>query len=315
MTLHSSPNCAISDGGNGVLKPASQDCNTAVNGNQGCSFHDYDNTYYGQGLNNAGGAIYAMEWTSTGISIWHWRRDSAPGDVLGDNPNPQNWGQPVAQWQGGGCDWDGHFKNHNLVFDTTFCGDWAGNAFQSCSAANGGQTCKDYVANNPSAFRDAYWSVNALKVYQSNGARDNQGNLAYPSSTPVAVASSVPVTPTPTPAAPAQTGTPLQSGQFGQGSQGIPAGNNGGNTQGTPLQSGQFGQGSQGIPAGQSGSSSSSSNNNSDQPLQSDQFGQGSQGIPAGNDKRAVDMGFGRRRMKRHLKQHARREAGAGKLH
>ena len=53
------------------------------------------------------------------------------------------------------------------VFDTTFCGDWAGNTFSSsstCSALS--NSCNSYVASNPSAFAGAYWLINSLKVYQ-----------------------------------------------------------------------------------------------------------------------------------------------------
>lgn len=66
------------------------------------------------------------------------------------------------------------------VFDTTFCGDWAGAVFsssQTCSAL--ASSCEDYVRNNPSAFADAYWLINSLKVYQSNGT---PARLAHASS-------------------------------------------------------------------------------------------------------------------------------------
>jgi len=61
--------------------------------------------------------------------------------------------------------------NHNIVFDTTFCGDWAGSVWSSdatCSAL--ASTCQDYVANNPGDFVDAYWLINSLKVYQQSGS-------------------------------------------------------------------------------------------------------------------------------------------------
>lgn len=61
-----------------------------------------------------------------------------------------------------------HFANMNLVFDTTFCGDWAGQASvwssSGCSAL--ASTCTDYVSNSPGAFAPAYWLLNTVKVYQ-----------------------------------------------------------------------------------------------------------------------------------------------------
>jgi len=74
MTLHSSPNCAVTNGGVGILQPYSQDCNTQVNGNEGCSFHETNSVSYGAGMNANGGAQYAMEWTSAGVKVWWWNR-------------------------------------------------------------------------------------------------------------------------------------------------------------------------------------------------------------------------------------------------
>lgn len=66
-------------------------------------------------------------------------------------------------------------------------GDWAGSEFQQDSTcAAFGSICSDYVRDNPGAFTEAYWTVNALKVYSDNGSgpavlttRDNT-----PASTP-----------------------------------------------------------------------------------------------------------------------------------
>lgn len=52
----------------------------------------------------------------------------------------------------------------------TFCGDWAGATWSSsstCAALD--SSCNDYVQNNPSAFANAYWLINSLQVYQSDG--------------------------------------------------------------------------------------------------------------------------------------------------
>ena len=284
MTLHTSADCAIQNAGNALLPAFSQDCNVAVDGNQGCSFHDTSSSFYGTGLNNAGGAVFAMEWTSDGVSIWRWAHGASPGDVLGNSPSPSNWGSPSAQWSGSGCDWDSHFSSNNLVFDTTFCGDWAGNTFGSCSAANNGQSCQAFVQNNPSAFANAFWSVNALKVYQNNGASQNVAAPA-PSPKPTSIAASVPVT-SPTPVTQTTTSKaavlPPSQAPSPPPAQSSPNANS---DDDGALQSGEFGSGSQGIPSSQ-GSSSNPTNNNSQQQsnddgLQSSEFGSGSQGIPS----------------------------------
>ena len=308
MTLHSSPGCTISGGSDGLLQPKSTDCNALANGNQGCSTGDPDTGFYGPGLNANKGAVFAMEWTSSGVSIWRWKEGSAPGDVLGSNPNPSNWGKPSAQWAGGGCDWDSKFSAQNLVFDTTFCGDWAGNAFQSCSAAHGGQTCQDFVANNPSAFKNAYWSVNALKVYQTDGKSGGSSSpepktpapaqpvaqpAPAPSPNPPAPVSnpSAPVSNPPAPSPPEQQPAPPQSS----------SGNK------TPL--GESASGSISTPANKNANQGNFAGNG--QPLLSNEFGSGSQGIP---EKRDIDETVGMRRMSRHLRRHIQQKHERVKL-
>lgn len=50
-------------------------------------------------------------------------------------------------------------------------GDWAGAVWnQDSTCAATGSSCEDYVKNNPGAFSEAYWTVNALKVYSDDGS-------------------------------------------------------------------------------------------------------------------------------------------------
>lgn len=64
---------------------------------------------------------------------------------------------------------DDHFRNLRLVFDTTFCGDWAGNTWNQTSCGQLAPTCEEYVSNTPEAFTEAYWAVNTLQVFQDDG--------------------------------------------------------------------------------------------------------------------------------------------------
>lgn len=53
----------------------------------------------------------------------------------------------------GDCDIDKHFYQRQIVFDTTFCGDWAGSVWpwdSVCSVK--APDCNNYVAENPAAF-------------------------------------------------------------------------------------------------------------------------------------------------------------------
>lgn len=141
-------------------------CGIDDNSNTGCGVTASSSATFGSGFNGAsGGGIYATEWTSAYIKIWFFPH-SAPSAIppglaaaSASNPlTPAGWGTPQAFFEGGdGCDIDTHFMDMNLVFDTTFCGDWAGNQqLWSADPVCGelAPTCADYVAANPAAFND-----------------------------------------------------------------------------------------------------------------------------------------------------------------
>ncbi|RPA94687.1 hypothetical protein L873DRAFT_1830186 [Choiromyces venosus 120613-1] len=72
----------------------------------GCSAQDTRTNSYGTGFNNIGVGVYAMEWNSQFIKVWYFPRGSIPADALAGNPDYSIPG--------------------SIMFDTTFCGDWAG---------------------------------------------------------------------------------------------------------------------------------------------------------------------------------------------
>jgi len=57
-----------------------------------------------------------------------------------------------------------------MVFDTTFCGDYAGGSFASACPNTGQSSCDAYVRTQPDAFKSAFWSVTRLDVYQRSGS-------------------------------------------------------------------------------------------------------------------------------------------------
>ena len=169
MTLHSTSGCTITRNGLSSGNILGTNCDVAATGNQGCSIATSNTQTYGAGFNAANGGVYATEWTSDFISIWFFPRNAIPSDITAGTPNPDNWGLALAQFSG--CDLDRYFVNQQIIFDTTFCGDWASAVWSTdpvCSQK--ASTCIDYVQNNPGDFTDAYWGINGLKVYQDNGA-------------------------------------------------------------------------------------------------------------------------------------------------
>ncbi|KAF2132935.1 glycoside hydrolase family 16 protein [Dothidotthia symphoricarpi CBS 119687] len=195
VTLHTGPGCRVS--ANEALfagDVTTSNCDVDADDqdkNVGCSIQDQSSSSYGAGLNAINGGVYATEWTSDAISVYFFPRGSIPEDVLGDAPDPSGWGKPTAMFSAG-CDIAETFKDHQIVFDTTFCGDWAGVDWDKGSCGKKAATCDDYVKNNPEAFVDAHWTVNALKVYKASGD-DSTPEVPTSSSASAAISVSVPV--------------------------------------------------------------------------------------------------------------------------
>jgi hypothetical protein len=172
MTLHTGPGCSIDGSGDfsGVVK--SSNCYVDATGqdnNEGCGIQANAADTYGDGFNSAGGGVYAIDWTSQAISIYYFGRSSIPSDITAGTPNPDGWPEPLAQFEGA-CNIGSIFQNHSIIFDTTFCGQWAGQQSVWASdpvCSQKAATCQDYVANNPADFAQTFWQVNSLKVYQS----------------------------------------------------------------------------------------------------------------------------------------------------
>ncbi|CEG68432.1 hypothetical protein CU097_005279 [Rhizopus azygosporus] len=169
VTLHTKQGCSFA----GVSrtqtgKTLTDNCDVNAAGqpsNAGCGVQATNANTYGDGLNNIKGGVYATRMTaSQGIQVWFFPRNNIPSDISSGNPNPSAWPTPLASFpfQSGHCTID-YFNNLQIVFDLTFCGDWAGSVYGSSGCPS---NCNDYVKNNPGAFSNAYWSVNYVKVYQ-----------------------------------------------------------------------------------------------------------------------------------------------------
>ncbi|KAK1046072.1 hypothetical protein LTR12_009127 [Friedmanniomyces endolithicus] len=198
MALHTAetPDCTVAGADqSGTLLTAN--C-AAAGGYTGCGVSATKPNNIGTPFNQASGGVYAMEWTSTAIRIWFFSRDEVPTSIIEANdagPDPNAFGVPVANFQGS-CDIDAHFFNHSMVFDTTFCGSYAGNTWQGdgcplIDPTNGWQSCDDFVATNPQAFVDAYWEVNYLKVYQTAAGPQATSSSSLSSVTPAIRTSSI----------------------------------------------------------------------------------------------------------------------------
>ncbi|PRP82859.1 endo-1,3(4)-beta-glucanase [Planoprotostelium fungivorum] len=162
ITLHTSSGCTLDGGAQWQTgSTISGNCDANVNGNAGCGVRANKANAYGDNFNRNGGGVYVMERTDNTIRVWFFPRNAIPADVLSGSPNPCGWGKPDADFPLGGQCPRGKFGPHRIIFNITFCGDWAGAVFgQQC-----GGDCVSYVRDNPGAFGESYWSVNSLNFF------------------------------------------------------------------------------------------------------------------------------------------------------
>jgi hypothetical protein len=205
VTLHTSKGCRVDNatslnpnlGSTNVASTsfsgmlATDDCDVAAvdqDKNVGCSIHAPTSVSsalmgsadmkvlpsYGTDFNAANGGIYAMEWTSTYISVYFFPHASPlyKSVAHSTSPDPSQWGIPMAHFSGAGCDFKQRFKDMRIIFNTAFCGDWAGGEWsKSCAKKTGVSTCEAHVQNNPGAFAESFWEVRGLKWFQKAGVK------------------------------------------------------------------------------------------------------------------------------------------------
>jgi len=183
-TIHTDVGCTLSNPRNDNLVAVAGDlvggtnCAASLTGNQGCGVRSRSDKSFGAGFNENGGGTYAMKWDQTGIAVYFFPAGSEPSDIAAEKPQPDKWGAPQAKWPASACDPFKFFNNHHVIFDTTLCGDWAGGTWsaagipgqeQSCAQRTGFDTCEAFVRSRGSAFKEAYWEVRSMKIYQLKG--------------------------------------------------------------------------------------------------------------------------------------------------
>nr|AHI42991.1 endo 1,3-beta glucanase [Phanerodontia chrysosporium] len=166
MTLHTGANCNMPASRAETGTPTGLNCDVNTDGNTGCGVQAPTANSYGPALNAIGGGWYAMERTNNFIKVWFFPRNgNTPSDLKNgaSSINTDNWGTPTALFPNTNCDIGSHFDQNNIIINLTFCGDWAGAVYGNSGCPS---TCVDYVNNNPSAFKNAYWDIAAVRVYE-----------------------------------------------------------------------------------------------------------------------------------------------------
>jgi len=168
VTWHTGENCTLTPTNNftGTIVTTNGqpnlDCYGNLNDNAGCGITAWSEASYGPTFDAAGGGVFAMKWDELGIGIWNFYRSAVPQDITDGEPVPSSWTKPVAYLEPSGCDPIANFVNHSIIFDITFCGDWAGNSYASSGCPG---NCSSQLMD-PANFVNASWDINSLKVYK-----------------------------------------------------------------------------------------------------------------------------------------------------
>jgi hypothetical protein len=75
---------------------------------------------FGQAFNDRQGGVWAAQVENNGIKAWFFARGSEPSDWNKDHPDPSNWGTPMMNFVGDGCDIRNTFKKMQIVCILTF---------------------------------------------------------------------------------------------------------------------------------------------------------------------------------------------------
>ncbi|RDW78926.1 putative GPI anchored endo-1,3(4)-beta-glucanase [Aspergillus mulundensis] len=188
IVLHTSGTCDVGGGFNMTGTMTSSECGEA-SGTIGCVVKGQQGSS-GDPFNENGGGVYAMEWQEEYLKIWYFPRSSIPESLAAGTPDVTTFGTPMAHLQGS-CNFKERFTHQKLILDTTFCGDWAGGVFgdSGCpvsDASNPIQSCVNYVAENPAEYKNAYWELNSIKIYQIGGTAEVAGADSATTSTAAA---------------------------------------------------------------------------------------------------------------------------------
>lgn len=168
ITLHSNAGCKmteISERKSTGKYIYSRDCNEG-GGQIGCSV-EAPRGSFGPLVNRGGGGVYATLWTKEYVQVWFFARKDTPADILQNRPDPRRWGKPTAYFELGEACPAKHYFDHNLILNTTLCGDWAGPAFNGPTGI-GTEACDEYIRKNPRRLKSAYWEIRSIRTYDVN---------------------------------------------------------------------------------------------------------------------------------------------------
>lgn len=142
------------------------------NNGEGCGVDGPEGSF-GAPFNKNGGGVWATQVENDGVKVWFFRRGQEPSDCHTDTPNTNRWPKPVLHFTPDRCDLKAAFQRMKIIINITFCGQYAGgeawNGYTRCAHKTKFDTCNEYVAKNPGVFKDVYFEINSIRVFEKRG--------------------------------------------------------------------------------------------------------------------------------------------------
>jgi hypothetical protein len=171
MSLHTEMGCTQTNPVDQTGKTGGAVCGNAATGGIGCTVSDASPASYGAPFAAAGGGVWAMEFATTGLSIWFWSRPDVPSSLANNTIDTSTFGTPSASWPASGCNTPQFFQEQEIVIDITLCGYWAGQSSviqETCPALEGTNTCYSTYVLSPDNYDNAYFEIASVKMFATS---------------------------------------------------------------------------------------------------------------------------------------------------
>ena len=107
---------------------------------------------------------------ATGNDLTELNKWGRPSAFFANTANSSVSAAVLASGNGSVCQMPYYFDKHEIIINLSLCGDWAGETFgySGCAAQYNNVSCETFVRNNPSAFSNARWEIDYLRIYENS---------------------------------------------------------------------------------------------------------------------------------------------------
>lgn len=116
----------------------------------------------------------AFLWTSEEIKIYTWPHGTEPAGLDKDRIDLEAWTEKKPSMHLRSCNIDLAFQAQKLLLDIAFCGDPVDQLWntadhkgeKTCLQETKVPTCQEFVAKNPSSFKDVYFQIRDIRYFE-----------------------------------------------------------------------------------------------------------------------------------------------------